>query len=73
MKLAKRSRVRPDRHKRGLRALDALDAATSLRDLSLPGFGVHPLQGRRTGVYALAVSGSWRITFRWDERPRSRS
>ena len=34
--------------------------------LNLPGWSVHPLKGNREGRQAMAVSGPWRITFRWD-------
>jgi len=45
------------------RLLDRLDASTGSRDMNLPGFGFHPLKGNRKGVYAVDVSGNWRITF----------
>ena len=47
--------------------LDALDAATSPNDLDLPGFGFHSLTGDRGGEFAVTVSRSWRITFRWQD------
>ena len=45
--------------------LDALDSATSLSQLSRPGFDFHPLRGtpRR---YSIHVNGPWCITFEWD-------
>ena len=46
--------------------MDALHAATALSDLNMPGWSVHPLKGNREGRHAMAVSGPWRITFRWD-------
>ena len=62
----KSRKVRPDLHKRCIRAMDAVNAATAVSDLNLPGWSVHPLKGNREGRYAMAVSGPWRITFRWD-------
>ena len=47
------------------RLLDRLDASTDPQDMNLPGFGFHPLKGDRKGVYAIEVSGNWRITFRY--------
>ena len=41
-------------------------AATALSDLNMPGWSVHPLKGNREGRHAMAISGPWRITFRWD-------
>ena len=45
--------------------LNALDRAKELRDAALPGFGLHPLQGARKGMYAIAVTGNFRLTFRF--------
>jgi toxin HigB-1 len=59
-------KVRSDLHKRCRRVMDALHVATALSDLNIPGWSVHPLKGNRAGRYAIAVSGPWRITFRWD-------
>lgn len=46
--------------------LNALDRARDLRDLSLPGFGFHPLKGDRRGEYAIWVTGNSRMTFRFE-------
>ena len=62
----KSRKVAADLQKRCIRAMDALDAATSLLELRAPGLGVHPLKGDRAGRHGLSVSGPWRITFRWD-------
>lgn len=46
--------------------LAALDAATSLRDLSpLESVGLHKLSGDRSGQWAMSVNGPWRICFRF--------
>ena len=48
--------------------LAALDAATSLRDLSpLRSAGLHKLSGDRKGQWAMTVNGPWRICFRFDD------
>jgi len=47
--------------------LDQLDAATSLRDLDLPGNRLEALKGDRRGQYSIRLSDQWRICF---ERPR---
>lgn len=48
------------------RRLMALDAATDLRELDIPGWRVHRL--RETPLrHALAVSGPWRLTFEWKD------
>ncbi len=44
--------------------LAALDAATSLQDLSpLKSVGLHKLTGARAGQWAMTVNGPWRICF----------
>lgn len=46
--------------------LAALDAATSLADLSpLKSVGLHKLTGDRKGQWAMTVNGPWRICFRF--------
>jgi proteic killer suppression protein len=46
--------------------LAALDAATSLTDLSpLKSVGLHKLSGDRPGQWAMTVNGPWRICFRF--------
>ena len=45
----------------------ALDAATSLKDLSpLKSVGLHKLTGDRKGQWAMTVNGSWRLCFRFN-------
>ncbi len=55
--------VRPDLRTRCLARLDALDAATELSQLDVPGCRLHPLRGDRAGRWAIDVSGPWRIAF----------
>jgi proteic killer suppression protein len=43
--------------------LTALDTATTIEDMAIPGFHLHPLKGDRKGEWAVWVSGNWRITF----------
>ena len=51
-------------HKQKLRMrLAALDTATVLVDVDLPGFRLHPLKGKMQGLWAIDVSKNWRITF----------
>ncbi|MGE0128615.1 MAG: type II toxin-antitoxin system RelE/ParE family toxin [Blastocatellales bacterium] len=45
--------------------LDALDAATIINDLDLPGFNLRELKGDRKGTWSIWVSGNWRITFKF--------
>lgn len=47
------------------RILAALDQATEPTEMDLPGFQLEALKGRRRGHYSVRVSGTWRMTFRF--------
>lgn len=48
------------------KALDRLDAATSVGDLAaLPGNRFEALAGDRAGQYSIRVNDQWRICFEW--------
>ena len=52
------------KHERRLRMqLAAIDTATIIDDVDLPGFKLHPLKGNRDGVWSITVNGNWRLTF----------
>jgi proteic killer suppression protein len=46
--------------------LNVLNRAKELKDIALPGLGFHPLKRDRKGEYAIAVTGNYRMTFRFD-------
>jgi len=48
------------------RVLLVLNAADSPQDLDLPGFGLHPLKGKLQGFWSVAISGNWRLIFRFE-------
>jgi toxin HigB-1 len=51
-------------HKQKIRMrLTAIDTATTIDDIDLPGFRLQPLKGDRQGSWAVDVSQNWRITF----------
>jgi proteic killer suppression protein len=55
-------------HKTKLRLqLTALDTATCIEDMDIPGFNLHPLKGERKGAWSIMVSGNWRITFQFTD------
>lgn len=55
--------IQPGHAKKLRMLLTALDTATEIDDMDVPGFGLHPLKGDRTSQWAIKVSGNWRITF----------
>ena len=46
--------------------LAALDTSRSPGDMNIPGYRLHSLKGKRSGYWAVDVSGNWRLTFRMD-------
>lgn len=45
--------------------LGRLHVASEPRDMNLPGLKLHRLKGMREDTWAVAVSGNWRVTFRF--------
>lgn len=45
--------------------LGRLNAVSTARDMSLPGLKLHELSGNRMGIWAVSVSGNWRVTFQF--------
>ena len=55
-------------HARRLRIqLAALDAAQSMRDMDIPGFRLHPLEGKEKGRWSIWVNGNWWLTFAFED------
>lgn len=48
--------------------LARLDAASTVADMDLPGFRLHPLKGELKGFWAVTVRANWRVIFRLAER-----
>ncbi len=48
------------------RQLARLDVASASRDMRIPGWGLHALEGRLCGHYSVWVSGNWRMTFKFE-------
>ena len=49
-----------------LRKLEILNAATSLKDLSvLPGSNLEALKGDRIGQHSVRINEQWRLCFVW--------
>ena len=45
--------------------LAALDTAIKINDMSIPGFKLHSLKGSKYDIWSIAVSGNWRLTFKF--------
>lgn len=48
------------------RILARLNEAMTIQDMRLPGYRLHPLKGELAGFWSVAVSGNWRIIFRFE-------
>jgi proteic killer suppression protein len=49
------------------RLLTTLDTAAEVADMArYPGWRLHPLKGEWEGFWSVAVSGNWRIIFRFE-------
>jgi toxin HigB-1 len=62
-----RSKLRPDLADKISRILTRLNAAGSIDDMNVPGFGLHRLSGDLKGFWSVTVSRNWRIVFRFEE------
>ena len=47
--------------------LDTLNAAHNIGDMKFPGSGLHLLEPKKDKVWAVKVSGNWRVTFRFED------
>lgn len=47
--------------------LMALDTATTLEDMDIPGFKLHPLKSSDQNRGSVWVNGNWRVTFEFHE------
>ena len=59
--------IQPKHFRRLRMRLAAIDTAQVIGDIDLPGFHLHPMKGQREGLWAINVSGNWRITFEFIE------
>ena len=44
--------------------LALLETAETPEDMDLPGLGLHQLKGKSKGIWAVKISGKWRMTFK---------
>lgn len=58
--------IQADQEGRLRMRLAALETATCIEDMDLPGFRLHLLKGDRKGLWAINVSKNWRIVFSFE-------
>jgi len=59
--------IQPSHTKKLRLQLTALDTATCINDMDIPGFKLHPLKGDRKDIWSIEVSGNWRVTFQFKD------
>lgn len=59
--------IQPQHAKRLRMQLVAMDTATTLEDMDIPGFKLHPLKGSDQNRWSVWVNGNWRVTFEFHE------
>ena len=55
--------IAPSQAKRLRMQLAALDTATTIQDMDIPGFRLHQFKGEDSDRWSIRVSGNWRVTF----------
>ena len=58
--------IQAKHEKRLLNILGLLDRATQVQDMAIPGYDLHPLKGNMKGLWAVKVSGNWRVVFKFE-------
>jgi proteic killer suppression protein len=58
--------IQADQEGRLRMRLAALETATCIEDMDLPGFRLHLLKGDRKGLWAINVCKNWRIVFSFE-------
>lgn len=59
--------IQPHQANRLRLILTALNQATQVNDMGLPGLQLHRLRGHLQGFWSVSVSGNWRVMFRFEE------
>jgi proteic killer suppression protein len=59
--------IKPQHARKLADILDRLDAARDLKDMNYPGSGLHQLKGKKKGLWAVKVTGNWRVIFSFKE------
>lgn len=59
--------IKADHTKHLRMQLAALDTATTIDDMAIPGFKLHALTGRDPQRWSIRVSGNWRLTFEFSD------
>lgn len=59
--------IQPHHTSRLARQLARLNVSHGPEDMNVPGWKLHPLEGKLAEHYAVTVNGNWRLTFRFED------
>ncbi|HDZ61729.1 MAG TPA: peptidase [Nitrospirae bacterium] len=59
--------IKPQHTRKLADILDRLDAARDIKDMRYPGSDLHQLKGKKKGLWAVKVTGNWRVIFSFKE------
>jgi len=59
--------IRADHASKLRMQLAALDTASNIEDIDIPGYRLHKLKGSQKGRWSISVNGNWRVTFDFTE------
>ncbi|MEJ7745472.1 MAG: type II toxin-antitoxin system RelE/ParE family toxin [Luteimonas sp.] len=59
--------IQPAHKQRLSRQLFALNNAAGPQDMNVPGWRLHPLQGKLQEHWSVTVNGNWRLTFKFED------
>jgi len=59
--------IQPSHVKRLRMLLAALDTATTIEDMDIPGFRLHRLKGHKASRWSIRVNANWRLTFEFHD------
>ena len=63
----RKSGISPQHARKLQDILALLQQSRGPEGMDLPGLRLHPLKGALAGHFAVAVSGNWRVTFRFED------
>jgi toxin HigB-1 len=67
-KTGSKAGINPAHAEKLLNRMQVLDFAKSPADMNMPGWGLHKLTGELKGLWAVKVSGNWRLTFSFEKQ-----
>ena len=59
--------IRAPHARRRAERLQVIDQAKVIQDINLPPYRLHQLKGDRSGIWSISVTGTWRITFKFED------